>query len=111
MLLDAFEHAEDDAAARLLIEAKNEAEAVLAATEKTLASTELAEMVGTELDATELKRIESVVAAVKMVLKSSDREAIQNWTRALNNATQHLAEVMLNRSVQAALSGKSIDQL
>ena len=46
-----------------------------------------------------------------MVLTSADREAIQKWTHALNDATQHLAEVMMNRSVQAALSGKSIDQM
>jgi hypothetical protein len=31
--------------------------------------------------------------------------------RALNEATQRLAEVMMNRSVQAALSGRNIDQV
>jgi hypothetical protein len=29
----------------------------------------------------------------------------------LNDATKHLAELMMNRSVHAALSGKNIDQL
>ena len=38
MLLDSFEHAEADFAARLLIEARNEAEAVIQATEKSLRS-------------------------------------------------------------------------
>ena len=33
------------------------------------------------------------------------------FTQALNEATAHLAEVMMNRSVQAALSGKHIDRL
>ena len=47
--------------------------------------------------------------ALKHVLTSSDREAIQQWTQVLNDATQHLAEVMMNRSVQAALSGKNVD--
>ena len=46
-----------------------------------------------------------------IVLNGPDREAIQEKTRTLNDATQHLAEVMMNRSVQAALSGKSIDRL
>ncbi len=41
MLLDSFEHAEADFAARLLIEAKNEAESVVLATEKTSASPQL----------------------------------------------------------------------
>ena len=36
MLLDSFEHAEADFAARLLIEARNEAETVISATEKSL---------------------------------------------------------------------------
>ena len=46
-----------------------------------------------------------------MVLTSDDRETIQKWTHALNDATRHLAEVVMNRSVQAALSGKSIDSM
>ena len=41
----------------------------------------------------------------------SDRDAILQWTKVLNDATQHLAEIMMNRSVQAALTGKSIDQM
>ena len=111
MLLDSFEHAEADFAARLLIEARNEAESVITATEKTLRSPEFAEIARTELAAGEQQRIESVVAALKMVLTSTDRETIQKWTHALNDATRHLAEVVMNRSVQAALSGKSIDSM
>src|SRR5688500_20190452 len=42
MLLDSFEHAEADFAARQLIEARNEAESVITATEKTLRSPEFA---------------------------------------------------------------------
>jgi hypothetical protein len=42
---------------------------------------------------------------------SSDRDAILQWTKVLNDATQHLAEIMMNRSVQAALAGKNIDRL
>jgi hypothetical protein len=45
------------------------------------------------------------------VLNSNDRETIQKWTAALNDATQHLAEVIMNRSVHAALSGKNIDEM
>jgi Fe-S protein assembly chaperone HscA len=111
MLLDSFEHAEADFAARLLIEARNEAESVITATEKTLRSPEFAEIARTELAAGEQQRIESVVAALKMVLTSTDRETIQKWTHALNDATRHLAEVVMNRSVQAALSGKSIEDV
>jgi Fe-S protein assembly chaperone HscA len=111
MLLESFEHAEADFAARLLIEARNEAENVIHATEKTLRSDDFAAIDADELKPGERKRIESVLAGLKMVLRSSDRETIQKWTQALNDATQHLAEVAMNRSVKAALSGKNVDAL
>ena len=111
MLLDSFEHAEADFAARLLIEARNEAESVIAATEKALRAPEFPEIARTELGEGEQKRITSVLAGLKMVLGSADRETIQKWTHALNDATQHLAEVTMNRSVQAALSGKNVDEI
>jgi len=111
MLLESFEHAEADFAARQLIEAKNEAEAVIKATEKSLRSPEFAEIEKTELTPEERKKIDAVLAGLKMVLNSSDRETIQKWTHALNDATQHLAEVMMNRSVRAALAGKSIEEM
>jgi Fe-S protein assembly chaperone HscA len=111
MLLDSFEHAEADFAARLLIEARNEAESVIAATEKALRAPEFPELARTELGEGEEKRITSVLAGLKMVLGSADRETIQKWTHALNDATQHLAEVTMNRSVQAALAGKNVDEV
>ena len=111
MLLDSFEHAEADFAARLLIEARNEAESVITATEKTMRSPEFAEVAQSELSPGELQKIESVLGGLRMVLTSDDRETIQKWTHALNDATRHLAEVVMNRSVHAALSGKSIDQM
>jgi len=111
MLLESFEHAEADFAARLLIEARNEAENVIHATEKTLRSDDFTAIDAEELKPGERKRIESVLGGLKMVLKSSDRETIQKWTQALNDATQHLAEVAMNRSVKAALSGRNVDAL
>ena len=109
MLLDSFEHAEADFAARLLIEAKNEAESVVTATEKSLRAPEFPEIAKNEFAPGEKKRIQQALAGLKHVLTSSDREAIQQWTQVLNDATKHLAELMMNRSVQAALSGKNVD--
>jgi len=111
MLLESFEHAEADFAARQLIEARNEAESVIQATEKSLRSPEFASIDTTEISTDERKKIESVLAGLKMVLKSTDRETIQKWTHALNDATQHLAEVMMNRSVSAALAGKNVNDM
>ena len=111
MLVDSFEHAEADFAARLLIDARNEAETVIHATEKTLRAPEFPDVVKADLAAGEQERIEAALADAKATLGSTDRDVIQEKTHALNDATKHLAEVMMNRSVQWALAGKHIDQM
>jgi Fe-S protein assembly chaperone HscA len=111
MLLDSFEHAEADFEARLLIDARNEAETILHATEKTLRAPEFAAVAVAELSPGEHERIVAAVEDLNAVLNGPDRGVIQQKTQALNEATKHLAEVMMNRSVQAALSGRNIDQL
>ena len=111
MLLDSFEHAEADFAARLLIEARNEAESVIQATEKSLRSPDFGEIVRAELAPGERERIDGALADLKTIVAGDDRERIQQKTHALNEATQHLAEVMMNRSVREALAGKNIDTM
>jgi len=108
MLLDSFEHAEADFAARLLIEARNEAETVVHATEKSLRAPDFPAIAKEELAPGERERIELALSDVKAVLSGSDRELIQGKTQALNEATRHLAEIVMNRSVQAALGGRLI---
>jgi molecular chaperone DnaK (HSP70) len=111
MLLDSFEHAEADFAARLLIEERNEAESVIQATEKTMRAPEFAEVAKKELATGELPRIEAALAALKAVIGKDDRDVIHEKTHALNEATHHLAEVAMNRSVQAALSGRNVNDV
>jgi hypothetical protein len=41
-------------------------------------------------------------------MAGSDRDAIRDRTHILNHATQHLAEVMMNRGVREALAGKNV---
>ena len=108
MLIESFEHAEADFAARLLIEARNEAETVILATEKSLRSPDLEGVARTDLKAGELDRIRTALADLKEVMSAADRELIHEKTHALNHATQHLAEVMMNRSVREALAGKNV---
>ena len=111
MLIDSFEHAEADVAARLLIEARNEAENVVQATEKSLRAADFGEIAASDLLPGEQERILAALADLKAVLGSPEREEIQKRTHALNEATQHLAETMMNRSVQAALAGKNLDEI
>jgi Fe-S protein assembly chaperone HscA len=111
MLIDSFEHAEADFDARLLIEARNEAETVILATEKSLRRPGFAEIASAELQSGEQERIESTLADLKHVMAGTDRAAIQDKTHALNHATKHLAEVMMNRSVREALAGRNVEDV
>ena len=110
MLLESFEHAEADFSARLLIEARNEAETVIQATEKSMRAPDFGEIVR-ELPAGQQQRIESALVDLRAVMESADRELIHEKTHVLNDATRLLAELMMNRSVQAALSGKNVKDL
>jgi molecular chaperone DnaK (HSP70) len=111
MLLESFEQAERDMEARLLIEARNEAETVVRATGKTLRDPDYAKVAAAELSPEEVARIEPALAGLKSAMRTDDRALIEAATRTLNEATLHLAEVMMNRSVRAALSGKKVDEI
>ena len=111
MLIDSFEHAEADFAARLLIEARNEAETVIHATEKSCRAPGFQEIAAADLTPDERGRIDAALSELKAAVQRTDRELIRRATKALNEATRHLAEVMMNRSVKEALTGRNIDRL
>jgi molecular chaperone DnaK len=108
MLLESFEHAAADVEARVLIETRNEAETVIRATEKSLRNPDL-EAAKHDLAPGELAAIESALADLRAAMTSSDRTVLEARTRVLNDVTRHLAEVMMNRGVRAALAGKRVD--
>jgi molecular chaperone DnaK (HSP70) len=108
MLIESFEHAQADIDARLLIEARNEAETVIHATEKSLRRPDFTEIAAADLQSGEQERIESSLEALKQVMVGTDRDAIRERTHDLNHTTQHLAEVMMNRGVREALAGKNV---
>jgi len=111
MLIDSFEHAEADFDARLLIEARNEAETVIQATEKSLDRADFVELTSGQVEPDETVRILAALSALKDAVRADDRAAMQEKTHALNEATQHLAEVIMNRTVSAALSGKNVNDV
>jgi Fe-S protein assembly chaperone HscA len=111
MLIDSFEHAQADFDARLLIEARNEAETVINATEKSLRRPDLDAITAGELTRDEIARMERALADLKQAMVGPDREAIHEKTHALNHATRHLAELMMNRSVREALAGRNVDDV
>ena len=108
MLIESFEHAEADVEARLLIDARNEAESVIHATEKVLRRSDFAVIASELVEPGELERIDAALAELKASMGGADRAVIQERTHALNHATQHLAEVTMNRTVREALAGRNV---
>jgi Fe-S protein assembly chaperone HscA len=108
MLIESFEHAEADFEARLLIDARNEAESVIHATEKVLRRSDVDGVASELLEPGERQRIDAALAELKAVMAGTDRAAVQEKTHALNYATQHLAEVTMNRTVREALAGRNV---
>jgi molecular chaperone DnaK (HSP70) len=106
MLLESFEHAEEDVNARLLIEARNEADAILRATKKAQESStakDLTPQVQAEI-ATALDTLIKVYAG-------PDHRAIRQAIKDLNDTTFPLAEIMMDNAVNLALKNKNLAEL
>jgi molecular chaperone DnaK len=108
MLIESFEHAEADFEARLLIDARNEAESVIHATEKVLRRADLDGIASELFQPGERERIDAALIGLKAVMRGTSRETIHDWTHALNNVTHRLAEVTMNRTVREALAGRNV---
>jgi len=102
MILSSIEHAKKDMESRMLIETRNEADTVLRHAEKGLTQ-------GKELiDQTERNKIEESMADLKEAMKGLDHRLIREKLGGLDGATQKLAELLMDHSVQVALKNKEI---
>jgi len=106
MLEESIEYAEQDFAERQLIEARTESEAILTATLKALANPKAA-----SLSEPERVKVQQTVAALQESVKGTDYKLIRKKIDELNHATEHLAEILMNTAVQAALEGKKLAEV
>ncbi len=104
MIRESFERAEEDMRERQVREARVEADNILAATAKAQRSDAWA-----ALSAHERSTIESAVRDLQSVYNGNDHHVLNEKIDALNRATQHLAETMMNTAVRGALKGTKID--
>jgi Fe-S protein assembly chaperone HscA len=104
MILDSFDHAEEDFSKRLLIEARNEAETILAAVERAPRSPEWAQLTSEEQTAIFAAR--DHLNAVKL---GADAAALHEATLALDQATRRFAELMMDAAVTGAIRGKTMN--
>jgi Fe-S protein assembly chaperone HscA len=104
MILDSFDHAEEDFAKRLLIEARNEAETILVLVERAPKRPAWAQLTGEE---------KLLIAAAEDRLRTirlgEDDKAIRDATLALDQATRRFAELMMDAAVSTAIRGKTMD--
>jgi molecular chaperone DnaK len=106
MILDSFEHAESDIEAREVIEARIEAERVLRATAKSLEKTEFA-----ELPAEEQAEITAAADHLRETVKLTDHRAIREAIERLDQATHHLAEIIMNATISEKLKDKRVREI
>jgi Fe-S protein assembly chaperone HscA len=106
MLEESIEYAEQDFADRQLIEARTEAETIIAATVKALA-----EPRGKEISPDERKAIMESEAKLRTAMLGTDYKLIRVRIDELNKATEHLAEVLMNGALQTAFEGKRLDDV
>jgi Fe-S protein assembly chaperone HscA len=104
MILDSFDNAEADFAKRLLIEARNEAETILAAVERAPQSPAWNQLTSDERTA--IKLASDYLSKVK---KTEDSAAIREATLILDHATRRFAELMMEAAVSSALRGKTMN--
>ncbi len=102
MIGDSFKFAADDLKARQLIEARTEADAILTATDKALKR-------GSHLvRAEELATIRAALSGLEAVKTTDDHRAIRARIAETEQATHHLAEVLMDDSLKQALQNKKL---
>ncbi|HWW18345.1 MAG TPA: molecular chaperone DnaK [Candidatus Saccharimonadales bacterium] len=106
MLEESIEFAEQDFAERQTIEARTEAETILSATAKALSTPQAGSLSGEERAA-----IDAAVSGLKESVSGSDYKVIRKRIDDLNNATMHLAELVMNSAVSTALEGRKLAEV
>ncbi len=104
MILASFDNAEADIRERQVIEAKNEAETILAAVKKGK-SHEAWQM----LSGDEIEKIEAGQSELAASVKGGDHQIIRQAIERLDKATRRFAELMMDTAVGGAMRGKTME--
>ena len=104
MLLESFDYAEEDFRQRQVIEARREADTILTGLAKGKDSP-----AWRDLTIEERENIDTLEKNLIAVKDNDDYHAIREGIDVLNQATTHLAELMMDTAVTTALKGKAMD--
>jgi len=105
MVEDSFTYAEADVEARLLIETRNEADTVITHVERALGQGR--RLIGDD----EHAAIMTALTALKDARAGTDRDRIREATTAMNQTTEHLAELMMDAALKGALASRRADEV
>ena len=105
MLKDSFSTAQQDMQARALAEAQVDADRMILATHSALAAD--ADL----LSPNERAEIDNLMAGLVDTRRHGDAAAIEAATRALGQGTEAFAAERMNRGIQKALAGRSIESV
>jgi Fe-S protein assembly chaperone HscA len=103
MILESFDNAEADFAARLLIEARNEAESIQSKVERARQHPAWA-----LLTSNEQRMVDAAEQHLAKVKVGSDLNALRQGIMVLDQATRKLAELMMDAAVTEAIRGKTM---
>jgi molecular chaperone DnaK len=92
MVKEAESHAADDKKRRELVDAKNQAEALIHSTEKSVAD------LGDNVSAEDKTAVENAISELRTALEGEDKDAITAKTEALAQASMKLGEAMYQQS-------------
>src|SRR5277367_5287472 len=104
MILESFDYAESDIEQRQLIEAKNEANTILAAVDKAPSHPAWQQLTSDER--TQIILLRDELAVVK---DGDDLKLLRAATEALDKATQRFAELMMESTLAVALQGQTME--
>jgi molecular chaperone HscA len=105
MLQDSFSTAQQDMAARALVEARVDADRMIAATRSALAAD------GDLLSAAERETVERLIADLAATVATGSAAAIEAATQALAKGTEAFAAQRMNRGIQQALAGRNVQDI
>jgi len=105
MLESSYALAEEDKEARALSTFKTEANQLVEMTKKALIQDK------NLLEASEVSVIEKALGLLQGALEENNRDKIHDFTQKLNEASENFAAKRMDRSIQQALSGKTINTL
>jgi len=103
MVKDAESHAEEDKKRRELVEARNQADALIHQTERSLSE------VGDKVGDADKQAVETALAELKEAKEGEDVSAIQQKTEALAQASMKLGEAMYQQASGAEGEGQAGD--